>query len=118
MGRIGPVLPTTHCKEMPMKGLPAVLFCIMLAAALVACSQDKGKAPTEKRAAAQAQSKAPTQAQKKAKKAQKQAQKKAPTLAQKKQQDRSGECTKQANLRNTKGEERRRFISSCLGGGA
>jgi len=83
-----------------MKGLPAVLFCIVLAAALVACGQDKGRAPT--------------QAQKKATKAQK----KAPTLAQKKQQDRWGECNKQANLRNMKGEERRRFISSCLGGGA
>ena len=46
-----------------MKGLPAVLFCIVLAAALVACGQDKGKAPTEKRATARAQSKAPTQAQ-------------------------------------------------------
>ncbi len=97
-----------------MKGLPAVLFCIVLAAALVACGQDKGKAPTEKRATARAQSKAPTQAQKKATKAQK----KAPTLAQKKQQDRWGECNKQANLRFMKGEERRRFISSCLGGGA
>ncbi len=89
-----------------MKGLPAVLFCIVLAAALVACGQDKGKAPTEKRATAQAQKKATK------------AQKKAPTLAQKKQQDRWGECNKQANLRNMKGEERRRFISSCLGGGA
>jgi hypothetical protein len=87
-----------------MKGLPAVLFCIVLAAALVACGQDKGKAPT--------------QAQKKATKAQKKEQKKAPTLAQKKQQDRWGECNKQANLRNMKGEERRRFINSCLGGGA
>ncbi|HEX9194190.1 MAG TPA: PsiF family protein [Burkholderiales bacterium] len=89
-----------------MKGLPAVLFCIVLAAALVACGQDKGKAPTAKRATAQAQKKATK------------AQKKAPTLAQKKQQDRWGECNKQANLRNMKGEERRRFISSCLGGGA
>jgi uncharacterized protein HemX len=106
-----PGLPTTHRKEELMKGLPAVLFCIVLAAALVACGQDKGKAPAEKRARAQAQSKAPTQAQKKATKAQK----KAPTLAQKKQQDRWGECNKQANLRYMKGEERRRFISSCLG---
>lgn len=98
-----------------MKGLPAVLFCIVLAAfALVACGQDKGKAPTEKRATAQAQSKAQKKAQKKATKAQK----KAPTLAQKKQQDRWGECNKQANLKYMKGEERRRFISSCLGSGA
>src|SRR6266571_1891270 len=93
-----PGLPTTHRKEEPMKGLPAVLFCIVLAAALVACGQDKGKAPTAKRATAQAQKKA--------------------TKAQKKAQDRWGECNKQANLRNMKGEERRRFISSCLGGGA
>src|SRR2546427_9864181 len=97
-----------------MKGLPAVLFCIVLAAALVACGQDKGKAPTEKRATARAQSKAPTQAQKKATKAQK----KAPTLAQKKQQDRWGEGNKQAKLRNIKGEEGGRFVISCLGCGA
>jgi uncharacterized protein HemX len=97
-----------------MKGLPAVLFCIVLAAGLVACGQDKGKAATEKKATTQSQSKAPKQAQKKATKAQKQAQKKPATLAQRKQQDRMGECNKQANLRNLKGEDRRRFMSSCL----
>jgi hypothetical protein len=31
-------------------------------------------------------------------------------------QDRAGECNKQASLRNLKGEERKRFISSCLRG--
>lgn len=93
-----------------MKGLPAVLFCIVLAAGLVACGQDKGKAPTEKKTAARAHSKTPTQAQKKATKAHK----KGPTLAQKKQQDRQGECNKEANLKNMKGEDRRRFMTSCL----
>src|SRR5260221_2628378 len=97
-----------------MEGRAAAVVCIVLAAALVACGQDKGKAPTEKSATARPQSKAPMKAQKKATKAQK----KAPTLAQKKQQDRWGECNKQANRRFMKGEERRRFISSCLGGRA
>ena len=93
-----------------MKGLPAALFCIVLAAALVGCGQDKGKAPTAKKATTHAQSKSPKQVKKKATKAQK----KATTLAQKKQQDRMGECNKQANLRNMKGEDRRRFMSPCL----
>jgi hypothetical protein len=31
-------------------------------------------------------------------------------------QDRAGECNKQANLRNLKGEVRKSFISSCLRG--
>jgi len=93
-----------------MKGLPTVLFCIMLATAPVACGQDKGKATTGKKATTLAQSKEPTQ--KKATKAQK----KAPTQAQKKQQDRMGDCNKQASLKNMKGEERKRFMSSCMGG--
>jgi uncharacterized protein HemX len=108
-----------------MKRLPAVLFCIMLATALVACGQGKDKATTEKKATTQAQSTAPTdkkasaKAQKKAptdKKASTKAQKKAPTQAQKKQQDRLGECNKQASLKNMKGEDRKRFMSSCMGG--
>ncbi len=89
-----------------MKRLPALLLCIALAVAAVACGQDKGKAPTEK--------KATTQAQKKATKAQK----KAPTQAQKKQQDRTAYCNTQANLRNMRGEDRKRFVSSCLRGKA
>ena len=88
-----------------MKRLPAVLFCIMLATALVACGQDKGKATTEKKAPTQAQKKAPTKVQKKAQ-----------TQAQKKQQDRLGDCNKQASLKNMKGEDRKRFMSSCMGG--
>jgi len=94
-----------------MKGLPAVLFCVVLGAALVACGQDKGKAPTAKKATTHAQKKS-TKVQKKA---QKKEQKKAQTLAQKKQQDRLGECNKQASLKNMKGEDRRRFMSSCVG---
>ena len=94
-----------------MKRLLAVLFCIMLATALVACGQGKGKATTEKKATTQAQSRAPTQ-----KKASTKAQKKAPTQAQKRQQDRLGDCNKQASLKNMKGEDRKRFMSSCLGG--
>ena len=94
-----------------MKGLPAVLFCITLAIATSACGQDKGKATTQKKATTLAQSKEPTQ-----KKATTKTQKKAPTQAQKKQQDRMGDCNKQANLKNMKGEDRKRFVSSCAGG--
>jgi uncharacterized protein HemX len=118
MGRIGPVFPKSglssiHYKEEPMKGLSAVLLCIMLATVAVGCGQDKGKATTQKKATTTAQSQAP-----KEKKASTKAQKKAPKVAQKKQQDRTGECNKQANLKNMKGEDRKRFMSSCLGGRA
>ncbi|HZT62072.1 MAG TPA: PsiF family protein [Burkholderiales bacterium] len=114
-----------------MKGLSAVPLCIALAIAPVACGQDKGKATTGTKATTQAQSKepeqkkAPTKAQKKAtteKKAPTQAQKKAttekkaPTQAQKKQQDRMGDCNKQANLKNMRGEDRKTFVSKCLSG--
>ena len=92
-----------------MKGLPAVLLCMTLAVAVVACGQDKGKA---QKATTQATSKATTH------KKEPKAQKKAPTLAQKKQHDRMSDCNKQANLKNMKGEERKRFVSSCLGGRA
>ena len=95
-----------------MKGLSAVLFCIMLAIAPVACGQDKGKATTGKKATTLAQSKEPTKAQKKAPTQAK----KAPTQAPKKQQDRMGDCNKQANLKNMKGEERKTFVSKCLSG--
>jgi hypothetical protein len=101
-----------------MRGLSAVLFCITLATAQVACGQDKGKATTQKKATTLAQSNEPTQ--KKASKAQKKApakaEKKAPTQAQKKQQDRMGDCNKQANLKNMKGEERKTFVNKCLSG--
>ena len=92
-----------------MKRLSAALFCIVLAIAPVACGQDKGKATTEKKATTQAQSKEPKQ-----KKASTKAQKKATTLAQKKQHDRMGDCNKQANLKNMKGEDRKTFMSKCL----
>ena len=100
-----------------MKGLSAVPLCIALAIAPVACGQDKGKATTGTKATTQAQSKepeqkkAPTKAQKKAT-----TEKKAPTQAQKKQQDRMGDCNKQANLKNMRGEDRKTFVSKCLSG--
>ena len=94
-----------------MKGLPALLLCMTLAVGAVACGQDKGKAQTQK-ATTQAPSKATTH-KKVAAKAQK-----APALAQKKQQGRTADCNKQANLKNMKGEDRKRFMSSCLGGRA
>src|SRR5437667_12724259 len=94
-----------------MKRLPAVLFCFMLATALVACGQGKGKATTEKKATTQARSRAPTH-----KKGSTKAQKKAPTQAEKRQQDRLGDCNEQAGLKNRKGEDRKRWIRCCLGG--
>ena len=90
-----------------MKRLPAALLCMLLAVAVVDCGQDKGKATTQARSKATTQKKVSTKAHKKA-----------PTLAQKKQPDRTAECNKQANLKNMKGEDRNRFVSSCVRGRA
>ena len=90
-----------------MKRLLTVLLCITLAVAPVACGQDKGKTTQAQSKSTQAQKKAPAKSQKKA-----------PTVAQRKQQDRMGECNKQANLKNMKGEDRKKFMNTCLGGRA
>jgi hypothetical protein len=43
--------------------------------------------------------------------------KKAPSEAQKKQQERMAACNKQADGKKLKGDERKKFMSSCLKGG-
>ena len=91
-----------------MKRLFTVLLCAMVVAASFACSEDKGKATK------QGQHKASTQAQKKQLASAKRHAKADPK--RKAQDDRSAKCNTQANLKNLKGEDRRRFMSSCLGG--
>ena len=44
--------------------------------------------------------------------------KKAPTEAQKKQQERMSACNKEAGEKKLKGEERKKFMNSCLHGGS
>ena len=46
----------------------------------------------------------------------KEAPKKAPTAAQKKQQERMRDCNEQAGAKKMEGEERKKFMSSCLRG--
>jgi len=121
-----------------MKGLLAVLSCMLMVAAPLAQAQDKGKAPTEAQKKQQDKSKAPTEAQKKQQERMKACNDKAgdrkgddrkkfmstclkgqdtgASAKQKAQQDRMGDCNKQANLKNMKGEDRKRFMSSCLSG--
>jgi hypothetical protein len=94
-----------------MKGLLAVLSCTLLATALVACGQDKGKAPTETQKK-QVQKK---DAQKKQAQKKQQGKGAAQSAKQKAQQDRTADCNKQANLKMMRGEDRKRFMSSCVG---
>ena len=79
-----------------MKGLLAILWCMLLVAAPLAQAQDKGKSPTE--------------AQKKQDKG------KAPTEAQKKQQERMKSCNEQAGAKKMEGDDRKKFMSACLKG--
>ena len=110
-----------------MKGLLAVLSCLLMVAAPLALAQDKGKAPTEAQKKQQARMSACNKqaGDKKGDERKKfmstclKGQDKtagAPSAKQKAQQDKMGDCNKQANLKNMKGEERKRFMSTCLGG--
>ncbi len=115
-----------------MKGLFAVLSCILLATAPLALAQDKakGKAPTEAQKKQQERMSACNKqaGDKKLKgddrkkfmsgclKDQGQGKGKEASAKQKAQQDRMGDCNKQASLKNLKGEDRKRFMSSCLSG--
>jgi len=96
-----------------MKGLPAVLFCIVLAdcAGRLRPRQGQG-ADREEGDGTGPEQGADARPRRKRRKAQK-----APTLAQKKQQDRWGECNKQATG-DSEGRGAQEFMSSCLGGGA
>lgn len=53
-------------------------------------------------------------AEKKAAKVEKSMEKKEPTAAQKKQQERMKECNMQAQDQKLKGDERKKFMGSCL----
>lgn len=113
-----------------MKGLLAVLSCMLMVAAPLALAQDKGKAPTEAQKKQQARMSACNKqaGDKNLKgderkkfmgsclKGQPEKAASAPSAKQKAQQDRMGDCNKQANLKNMKGEDRKRFMSTCLGG--
>ncbi len=48
----------------------------------------------------------------------KEAPKKAPTAAQKRQQERMKDCNAQAGDKKLEGDERKKFMSSCLKGGS
>ena len=112
-----------------MKGLLAVLWCMLVVVAPLALAQDKGKAPTEAQKKQQERMSACNKqaGDKKLKGDERKkfmntclkGQEKAASGAsakQKAQQDRMGECNKQASLKNMKGEDRKRFMSSCLSG--
>lgn len=117
-----------------MKRLFTVLLCAMVVAASFACGEDKGKATKQAQKKQQerlsacnkqvGEKKLKGDARKKfmsaclegkstVASAKRQAQ---PDPNRKVKQDRAGECNKQANLRNLKGEDRKRFMSSCLSG--
>jgi hypothetical protein len=70
-----------------MKALAAVLFALSVAFTTSAFGQEKKEAP-----------------------------KKAPTAAQKKQQERMRDCNEQAGAKKMEGDERKKFMSSCLRG--
>lgn len=107
-----------------MKGLLAVLSCMLLAAAPLALAQDK-KAPSEaqkkqqERMAAcnkQAGDKKGDERKKFMSSCLKGGSDAGPSSKQKAQQDKMADCNKQASLKNMKGEERKSFMSSCLKG--
>jgi hypothetical protein len=83
-----------------MKKLMAALCCFMLAASPLAFGQDKPKSG-EKKAAPAAKKEAP---------------KKEPTEKQKAQQQKMKDCSKQASDKKLKGDERKKFMSTCMKG--
>ena len=117
-----------------MKGLLAVLSCLLMLAAPLALAQDKakGKPPTEAQKKQQERMAACNKqaGDRKLKgderkkfmstclKGQESTAGAAPSPKQKAQQDKMGDCNKQANLKNMKGEDRNRFVSSCVRGRA
>ena len=115
-------------KEGVMKNWIAAAMGLMLAASPLAFAQDKGKADEKKAAAAQAAPKAeekkaapakeaPKAGEKKAAKAgKKEQQKKEPTAKQKAQQEKMKACAKDAGAKKLKGDERKKFMSTCMKG--
>ena len=101
-------------KEDTMKNWIAAALGLMLAASPLAFAQDKGTA-NEKKAAPAAT--APKAEEKKAAKTEKKEQtKKEPTAKQKAQQEKMKACSKEAGTKNLKGDERKKFMSTCLKG--
>jgi hypothetical protein len=87
-----------------MRKLIAVI-CFMLATSPLALAQDKGKDDTKKAAPV---------AEKSAKAAGKSA-KKEPSEKQKAQQEKMKSCSKEASGKKLKGDERKKFMSGCMG---
>ena len=88
-----------------MKKLIAVI-CFMLATSPLALAQDKGKGDATK---------TPPAAEKSAKAGEKSAKaKKEPSEKQKAQQAKMKSCSKDANDKKLKGDERKKFMSGCM----
>lgn len=96
-----------------MKNWIAAAMGLVLMASPLAFAQDKGKADEKGAASAPAASKA---GEKKAAKAGKQQQKREPTAKQKAQQEKMRACSKEARTKNLKGDERKKFMGSCMKG--
>jgi hypothetical protein len=111
-----------------MKNWIAAAVCLMLAASHLAFAQDKAKADEKKAAPAATAPKAeekkaapaataPKADEKKAAKtAKKEQTKKEPTAKQKAQQEKMKACSKEAGTKNLKGDERKKFMSTCMKG--
>lgn len=111
-----------------MKNWIAAAMSLMLLASPLAFAQDKSKADEKKAASVQAAPKAeekkaapakeaPKAAEKKAAKTgTKEQQKKEPTAKQKAQQEKMKACAKDAGAKNLKGDDRKKFMSTCMKG--
>lgn len=89
-----------------MKKLIAVI-CFMLATSPLALAQDKGKDAAKKAAPAAEKSTQGAEKQAKAKKE--------PSEKQKAQQEKMKSCSKEASDKKLKGDERKTFMSGCMG---
>jgi hypothetical protein len=97
-----------------MKNWMAAALGLVLVASPLAFAQDKAKADENKAASAQT---APKAGEKKAAKTGKKAQqKKEPTAKQKAQQAKMQACAKDAGAKKLKGDERKKFMSTCMKG--
>ena len=111
-----------------MKNWMAAALGLMLAASPLAFAQEKGKTDEKKAAPAQAAPKAEEKKaapakeaakageKKAAKTGKKERQKKEPTAKQKAQQEKMKACAKDAGAKNLKGDERKKFMSTCMKG--
>ena len=88
-----------------MRKLIAVI-CFMLATSPLALAQDKGKGDAKKAPPAAEKSKAGERPGKA---------KKEPSEKQKAQQEKMRSCSKEASDKKLKGDERKKFMSGCIG---